>query len=178
MHFEPTPLSGAFLIELRLIQDDRGFFAREWCREEFGARGMATAMVQGNLSFNRKPGTLRGMHYQAPPHAEAKLVRCRQGSIYDVIVDLRPGSPSRLGWFGAKLSATNRKALYVPEGFAHGYLTLEPDTEVSYLVSEAYHPEAEMGIRFDDPSVGIAWPDIPIVSVSEKDLSWAWIKGS
>ena len=177
MRFEPTPLTGAHVVELELHADERGFFAREWCEEEFGARGLATRMVQGNLSCNRRRGTLRGMHYQASPHEEAKLVRCRRGAIYDVIVDLRRGSASRLDWFGVELSAENRRALYVPEGFAHGYLTLADDSEVSYLVSAPYHPAAERGIRYNDPAVDIAWPEIPIVSVSEKDRSWDLIDG-
>lgn len=177
MRFEPTPLAGAYVVELELHTDERGFFAREWCEEEFGARGLATRMVQGNVSYNRRRGTLRGMHYQASPHEEAKLVRCRHGAIHDVIVDLRPGSASRLDWFGVELSSENRRALYVPEGFAHGYLTLADDSEVSYLVSASYHPAAERGIRYNDPAVGIAWPELPITSVSEKDRSWDLIDG-
>ena len=171
MIFQPTPLAGAFVIDLEPHADERGFFARSFCEREFAAHGLATRYPQANTSFNRSAGTLRGMHWQAAPHAEAKLVRCTAGAIYDVIVDLRRGSASCLRWFGAELSARNRTALYVPEGFAHGFLTLEAETEVAYLMSESHAPAAARGMRFDDPRVGIVWPSRPAV-VSPKDLAY------
>src|SRR5262245_52591359 len=171
MIFQETPLAGAFVIELEPHADERGFFARTFCEREFAAHGLATRYPQANTSFNRKAGTLRGMHWQAAPHGEAKLVRCTSGAIFDVIVDLRRRSPTRLRWFGAQLDARNRSALYVPQGFAHGFLTLEPDTEVSYLMSESHHPDAARGMRFDEPRIGIAWPARPAL-VSPRDLAY------
>jgi dTDP-4-dehydrorhamnose 3,5-epimerase len=171
MIFQQTPLAGAFVIELEPHADDRGFFARTFCEKEFAAHGIATRYPQANTSFNGSTGTLRGMHWQAAPHAEAKLIRCTAGAIYDVIVDLRRSSPTRLRWFGAELSAQNRTGLYVPEGFAHGFLTLEAETEVAYLMSESHAPTAARGMRFDDPGVGIVWPSRPTV-VSPKDLAY------
>jgi dTDP-4-dehydrorhamnose 3,5-epimerase len=171
MIFQQTPLAGAFVIDLEPQTDERGFFARSFCEREFAAHGLAIRYPQANTSFNRSAGTLRGMHWQVAPHAEAKLVRCTAGHIYDVIVDMRRGSPTCLGWFGVELSARNRTALYVPEGFAHGFLTLEAEAEVAYLMSESYAPGAARGMRFDDPRVGIVWPSRPVV-VSPKDLAY------
>ena len=171
MIFQQTPLAGAYLVGLEPHADERGFFARTFCEREFAAHGLATRFPQANVSFNRRALTLRGMHWQVAPHAEAKLVRCTAGAIYDVIVDLRRRSASRLAWFGAELSAQRRNALYVPEGFAHGFLTLVPDTEVSYWMSASYAPEAARGVRFDDPRIGIAWPAQPAL-VSARDLAY------
>jgi dTDP-4-dehydrorhamnose 3,5-epimerase len=171
MIFHATPLAGAFVIELSPLRDERGFFARSFCEAEFGAHGLATHYPQANVSWNERAGTLRGMHWQAPPHAEAKLVRCTAGAIHDVIVDLRRRSPTRLQWFGVELDASNRRALYVPAGFAHGFLTLADASEVSYLMSASYQAEAARGMRFDDPRIGIAWPDAPRV-ISARDRTY------
>ncbi len=169
MKFTPTPLPGAFVIELEFKEDERGFFARTYCQTEFEAYGLNPRLAQCNISFNRKKGTLRGMHYQAKPYEEAKLVRCTMGAIYDVILDLRPGSPTFRQWFVLELSAANRKMLYVPEGFAHGFQTLEENTEVFYQMSEFYRPECARGVRWDDPAFGIRWPiDAPIISRNDR----------
>ncbi|MGH7286854.1 MAG: dTDP-4-dehydrorhamnose 3,5-epimerase family protein, partial [Myxococcota bacterium] len=151
MMFHTTPLADACVVELDPHVDERGLFARSFCAREFAAQGLPTHYPQANISWNREAHTLRGLHWQAAPHAEAKLVRCTAGAIHDVIVDLRRGSPTCLGWFGIELSASNRKALYVPEGFAHGFLTLTDESEVSYWMSESFAPEAARGLRFDDP---------------------------
>lgn len=171
MIFRELDLSGAYLVELEPHTDDRGHFARAWCREEFAEKGLATEFVQGNVSINPTAGTLRGLHYQKPPHGEVKLVRCVRGAIYDVIVDVRSDSPTRLDWVGVELTPQAFRMLYVPEGFAHGFLTLEPDTEVTYLVSEFYTPGTEAGLRYDDPALGIDWPR-PADKISEKDSHW------
>jgi dTDP-4-dehydrorhamnose 3,5-epimerase len=171
MIFTETGLPGAFLIEAEPQVDDRGFFVRIFCQKEFTARGVNASVAQANTSFSRSRGTLRGLHYQLPPHAEAKLVFCTQGSVYDVIVDLRSDSPTFRKWYGVELTSENHRLLYLPEGFAHGHLTLADDTLVTYLVSEFYAPRAERGIRYDDPAFGIQWPEEAVV-VSEKDLSW------
>ena len=171
MKFTETELPGAWTIDIEPIGDDRGYFARWYCRNEFAEHGLSAMEAQGNLSVNPIQGTLRGLHLQHPPSAEAKLVRCSSGVIFDVIVDCRAVSPTRWAWFGVELSAENHRALYVPEGFAHGYQTLEPDTEVFYLVSEFYDPAAEEGLRFDDPDIGIDWP-LPAQALSAKDTSW------
>jgi dTDP-4-dehydrorhamnose 3,5-epimerase len=163
-----TELCDAFRIELEPHSDERGFFARSFCQREFEARGLAGRFVQGNLSFNHRRGTIRGMHWQAAPHAEAKLVSCTAGAIYDVIVDLRPASPTHLRWIAVELSANNRSMLYVPEGFAHGFQTLRDDTEVFYLMSEFYVPEAGRGFRWDDPRFGIPWPE-ELTVISDRD---------
>ena len=168
MLFHPTPLSGSCVVEVDPHADARGFFARSYCEREFAARGLATRYPQASLSWNDRAGTLRGMHWQMAPRAEAKLVRCTAGAIYDVIVDLRRGSPTCLRWFGIELSARNRRALYVPEGFAHGFLTLADGSEVSYWMSESFAPELARGLRFDDPRLGIEWPAPPRV-ISERD---------
>ena len=171
MRFTETPLAGAFLLEIEPREDDRGFFARTFCRREFEAHGLNPAVAQANTSFNRARGTLRGMHYQLPPAAESKLVRCTSGAVHDVIVDLRPESPTYLRHYGVELTAENRRQLYVPELFAHGYLTLTDGAEVVYQVGEFYTPGAERGIRWDDLALGIAWP-IPVSVVSDKDAAW------
>lgn len=172
MIFTPTELDGAYVVDLEPREDERGFFARAWAQDEFGAHGLSTDVVQANIAFNRRKGTLRGMHFQREPHAEAKLVRCTRGALYDVIVDLRPGSPTQARWIGVELTADNRRMLYVPEGFAHGYQTLVDDTEAHYQVSAAYAPDAEGGVRWDDPAFGIEWPDPDPSVMSDKDRSW------
>ena len=172
MIFTETELKGAFIIELKKLEDNRGFFARSWCQNEFEAHGLNTRIVQANVSYNKKKGTLRGMHYQKAPHEETKLVRCTRGAIYDVIIDLRPTSPTRGQWIGVELTEGNYKMLYVPENFAHGFETLEDESEVIYQVSQFYTPGAENGIRWDDLAFNIAWP-IEVQVTSEKDKSWS-----
>ncbi|MGH7724070.1 MAG: dTDP-4-dehydrorhamnose 3,5-epimerase [Candidatus Eiseniibacteriota bacterium] len=170
MIFTETPLAGAYTIALEPREDERGFFARAFCQNELAAQGLETTIVQANMSYNFKRGTLRGMHYQMPPHAEVKMVRCIAGAIYDVIVDLRPESPTHLEWHGVELSAENRMMLYVPKGFGHGYQALTDHTEVLYMVTEFYTPGAERGMRWDDPAIGIRWP-IPNPILSPKDAA-------
>lgn len=172
MIFTETELPGAYVLDLERREDDRGFFARAWCMNELGDHGLVTRIVQANVSFNNRKGTLRGMHMQVAPHAEVKVIRATRGSVLDVIVDLRPDSPTFKQWTGVELSAANGRALYVPEGFAHGYQTLEDDTETFYLVSEFYAPDAERGLRWDDPAFGIEWPDPENAILSDKDASW------
>ena len=171
MKFVETGLSGAWLIKPELIPDERGFFARTWCRNEFADKGLNPNLAQCNISYNKVCGTLRGMHYQKVPHAEAKLVRCTQGGIYDVIVDLRNDSKTFTQWFGAELTAENRKALYVPEGFAHGFLTLKDDAEVLYQMTEFFHAECTAGVRWNDPAFSIQWP-IDVKVISERDQNY------
>ncbi|HKD35475.1 MAG TPA: dTDP-4-dehydrorhamnose 3,5-epimerase, partial [Pirellulales bacterium] len=171
MKFVPTPLHGAYTIELEKRGDHRGFFARFFCEREFGAVGLETRFVQVNNSLTAAAGTLRGMHFQVPPAAEVKVVRCIRGALHDVIVDLRPGSPTYLKSFGADLSAENRVMMYVPRGFAHGFITLSDDAEALYLVSDFYAPELERGVRFNDPRFAIRWP-IPPAEMSAKDREW------
>lgn len=171
MRFLPTELAGAMLIELEKRADARGFFARTFCEAEFAAAGLATRFLQANVSSNPKAGTLRGLHYQVAPHAEVKVIRATRGAIFDVIVDLRPDSPAFRRWQGFELTAEAGTMLYIPEGFAHGYQTLQGDTEVAYQVSAPYAPGAEAGIRHDDPAFGISWP-LPVAVISEKDASW------
>lgn len=168
MIFAQTKLSGAFIIEPEKLEDDRGFFARSWCLREFEAHGLNPRLVQCDISLSKKTGTLRGMHYQLSPFEEAKLVRCTSGSIYDAIIDLRPDSPTFKKHVGLVLTAENHKMLYVPEGFAHGFLTLEDNTEVFYQMSEYYSPEHARGVRWDDSAFGICWPLVP-TTVSERD---------
>jgi dTDP-4-dehydrorhamnose 3,5-epimerase len=169
--FHETPVRGAFLIEPQKREDERGFFARVFCEREFAAAGLETRFVQANNSLTGRRLTLRGMHYQLPPAAEVKLVRCVGGALYDVVVDLRPDSPSFGRWFGAELSAANRLMMYVPRGCAHGFVTLAEDTEALYLVSAFYAPEQERGLRYDDPWMGIEWPVAP-QDLSAKDAGW------
>jgi dTDP-4-dehydrorhamnose 3,5-epimerase len=172
MKFLETDLKGAYLIETEPIFDDRGFFARSWCQREFLEQGLNPNLVQCNISFNAKKGTLRGMHYQSKPHEEVKLVRCTKGSIYDVIVDIRPNSPTFKSWYGIDLNSINRKMLYIPEGFAHGFQTLEDNTEVFYQMSNFYHGESARGLRWDDPDVGIDWILTENLIISEKDQNY------
>lgn len=171
MIFNPTPLAGAFVIEPELRQDERGFFARAWCQREFTEHGLNPRLVQCSLSFNHKRGTLRGMHYQAAPYEEAKLVRCTSGAIYDVMVDLRPASATFKRYFGVTLSASAHNMLYIPEGFAHGFLTLEDNTEIFYQMSEFYAPDYGRGFRWNDPAFGIRWP-APVQVISERDAAY------
>ncbi|MEM1102643.1 MAG: dTDP-4-dehydrorhamnose 3,5-epimerase [Pseudomonadota bacterium] len=171
MKFTQTDLQDAVLIDIEPRDDARGFFSRMFCEKEFAEAGLVSKYVQHNYSFNHKRGTLRGMHYQNAPHREVKVVQCVKGAIYDVIVDIRPASPTYLLWRGFELSENNRRQLYVPEGFAHGYVTLEDDSAVSYLVSAFYAPGAEGGLRWSDPAIGIDWPLEPDV-ISDKDASW------
>ncbi len=168
MHFINTPLEGVYLIETEKREDERGFFSRIFCKDEFAKHGIESQFVQVNNSLSLKKGTLRGMHYQAPPKGEAKLIRCIQGAFYDVALDLRPESKTFGISFGVEISAKNRKMVYVPAGFAHGFLTLQDHTEVLYFVSEMYAPEFEKGVRFDDPQFNIQWPFSPVV-ISDKD---------
>jgi dTDP-4-dehydrorhamnose 3,5-epimerase len=168
MKFIETPLKGAFVIELEKRGDERGFFARTFCKKEFEANGLNNEIVQINNSLSKDKGTLRGMHYQLSPKSEDKIVRCIKGSLFDVIIDLRPDSETFKKWFGTELSAENRNMLVVPKGFAHGFITLEENTEAFYLVTEYYSPEHERGVRYNDPAFGIKWPIEPIV-ISDKD---------
>ncbi len=171
MIFTETGLKDAFIIEPELLHDERGFFARTWSQEEFLQRGLNPRVVQQNISLNKMRGTLRGMHYQVEPHQETKLVRCTAGTIFDVLVDLREDSPTFLKWIGFELSSNNRRMLYVPESFAHGFQTLEDDTEVVYQISEYYHPESAQGLRWDDPALGIEWP-LPVTVISQRDKQY------
>jgi dTDP-4-dehydrorhamnose 3,5-epimerase len=171
MIFQPTPLAGAYVIDLEKRGDDRGFFARAFCQREFAAHDLATQMVQANNSLSAYKGTLRGMHYQLAPKAETKLVRCIRGALFDVILDLRADSPTFGQSYGAELSAENRRMMYVPKGFAHGFITLADDTEALYLVDEFYAPESERGVRWNDPRFAIAWPAEPTV-MSDKDRNF------
>jgi len=171
MTFHETKLRWVFEIHLEPKSDERGFFARTWCQKEFAAHGLSPRLVQCNVSFNTRRGTLRGIHYQAAPHAEAKLVRCTKGAIYDVVVDLRPESPTLRGFMAVVLTAKNRRALYVPEGCGHGFLTLEDETEVFYQMSEFYNAKSGRGVRWDDPAFQIAWPE-KVEVISERDRSY------
>jgi dTDP-4-dehydrorhamnose 3,5-epimerase len=176
MRFHATPLSGCYTVELEKRMDSRGFFARVFCAEEFTRERLESRFVQMNTSLSLRRGTLRGMHYQVSPAEEAKLVRCLTGALYDVVLDLRPDSPSHGQWFGAELDADNRRMMYVPKGCAHGFLTLEDNTEVLYLVSAFYAPESERGVRYDDPRFGIRWPFSP-TEMSDKDRTWPYYRG-
>ena len=171
MKFHPTPLNGAYTIELEKRGDDRGFFARAFCQREFEAAGVPMSAVQMNNALSAKAGTLRGMHYQLPPAAEIKVVRCIRGALYDVIIDLRPGSPTHARWIGINLSADSYQMLYAPEGFAHGYQTLTDDAEMYYTTSAFYAPSAARGVRYDDPAFGIRWP-LPVSMISDADRRW------
>lgn len=169
MIFEETPLAGAFVIEPEPVTDTRGFFARLFCTKAFADRGLDPHLDQISMSYNARAGTLRGLHLQRPPNAEAKLVRVTAGAIFDVIADVRKGSPTYGRWFGVELSAQNRKQIYIPEGFAHGFQTLVGDTEVAYHISVPYAPEASTGIRWDDPDLAIAWPAPQTITISDRD---------
>ena len=171
MIFTETRINGAFIIDLDVKEDSRGFFARAFCQSELEEHGLNPVIAQANIAFNRRKGTVRGMHFQFPPAAETKLVRCTKGSILDVIVDLRPESPTFLDHISVELSSDNHRALYVPERFAHGYQALEDVTEMSYQTSEFYTAEAEGGLRYDDPDLGLTWP-LPATEMSDKDRAW------
>jgi dTDP-4-dehydrorhamnose 3,5-epimerase len=169
--FTETALAGAYVIDLERREDTRGYFARAFCQEEFAQHGLEPVIAQANVAFNRAAGTLRGMHFQYPPKAETKLVRCTRGAIVDIIVDLRPESPTYLQNISVELNEENGRALYVPERFAHGYQTLLDETETSYQVGEFYAPETEGGLAYDDPRLGLVWP-LPVTAISEKDAQW------
>lgn len=168
MTFTETKLKGAFIIDVTRMEDERGFFARSWCKKEFEAHGLNADAVQANVSYNKHKATLRGMHYQKAPYAETKTIRCTSGAIYDVILDIRPDSETYLDWFGIELTSDSFRMLYVPEGFAHGFITLADHTAVHYLVTAFYTPGSEAGIRFDDPAFNVQWPIAPQI-ISEKD---------
>jgi dTDP-4-dehydrorhamnose 3,5-epimerase len=172
MIFRPTPVRDAFIVELEKHGDERGFFARVYCEREFERAGLDARFVQVNNSLSARKGTLRGMHYQLAPHEESKLVRCIRGALFDVVLDLRPQSPTFGKWFGAELSADNRNMMFVPRGCAHGFLTLQDDTEAFYFAGDFYQPAAERGVRWDDPRFSIKWPGQPVV-ISERDRAWA-----
>lgn len=177
MNFIETELKGAFIIDVQSLEDERGFFARAWCEKEFKKHGLVSRMVQANISVNKKKGTLRGLHYQVAPFEEAKLMRCTRGAIFDVIIDLRPESPTYKSWLGVELTTKNHKMLYIPEGFAHGYQTLEDDTEVFYQVSQFYSPESERGVNWGDPIFEVEWPITDDIIISAKDKNWANYQG-
>jgi dTDP-4-dehydrorhamnose 3,5-epimerase len=171
MNFHPTTLPDAWLIELEPVIDSRGFFARTFCTDEFAAKGLETHYPQHSVSYSARRGTVRGMHYQRDPDSEAKLVRCVKGTIWDVIIDIRPGSPTYRRWQAFELSSANRNQLYIPKGFAHGFQTLSDDVEVNYLISVPFSPKSSFGIRHDDRSFEIHWP-LPVTEISIKDLNW------
>ena len=171
MIFTPLKLYGAYCVDLERHEDDRGFFARAWCAREYEAIGLTPGLVQASVSFNKKNGTLRGMHFQVPPSAEIKIVRCTRGALYDVIVDLRPQSKTFLEWTAVELTAENGRALYIPQGFAHGFQTLANETEIFYQMSEFYAPECARGFRWNDPAIGIVWPEerARVISVRDRE---------
>lgn len=175
MIFTETKLAGAYVIDLEKRGDSRGFFARSFCQDEFEKHGLVNKVVQTNVSLSKHQGTLRGMHYQESPYAETKLVRCTQGAIYDVIVDIRPESPTFRQWIGVELTSNNHRMLFVPQHFAHGFITLMNDSEVTYQVSQVYHPGSERGLRYNDPALGIVWPQAVNV-ISDKDAAWPDMK--
>lgn len=171
MIFTETDISGSYLIDVKRIGDERGFFGRLWCEREMEEMGLVSSIKQSNIGVSPLKGTLRGLHYQTAPHQEVKIIRCPRGAIYDVIVDLRPDSPTFKKWFAVELTAENSRMLYVPEGCATGYQTLDDDTEIYYHTSEFYHPESATGVRYDDPAFGIEWP-LPIAAISDNDKNW------
>jgi dTDP-4-dehydrorhamnose 3,5-epimerase len=170
--FVPTKLEDTYVLELERHEDERGFFARAWCRDEFADHGLASELSQCSISRNSRSGTLRGMHFQTAPHEEAKLVRCTAGAIFDVIIDLRPDSSTYTDWIGVELEAERGNALYVPKGFAHGFQTLVDETDVLYMISDPYVPEAASGVRWDDPAFTIEWPHAEGRTISDRDLAW------
>lgn len=176
MRFVELSLAGALIIEPERHTDERGWFARTWCRDEFARRGLPVAWAQSSVAYNRRRGTLRGLHYQDDPFPEAKLVRCTRGAVHDVIVDLRPASPTFANWIAVELSTANGRQLFVPPGFAHGYQTLTDDAEMFYQISESYRPELARGLRWDDPALAIAWPDCPERTISPRDLSFPCLR--
>lgn len=171
MIFTETEISGSYLIDVKRIGDERGFFGRLWCEREMEEMGLVSTIKQSNIGVSPLKGTLRGLHYQTAPHQEVKIIRCPRGAIYDVIVDLRPDSPTFKKWFAVELTAENSRMLYVPEGCATGYQTLVDDTEIYYHTSEFYHPESATGVRHDDPAFGIEWP-LPVAAISDNDKNW------
>lgn len=175
MIFTETKLKGAYIIDIKKVEDDRGFFGRWFCKQTWEAHGLKATVVQANLSYNKLKGTLRGLHMQVAPHEETKLVRCTRGSVYDVIVDMRQNSETYRQWIGVELTADNYRMLYVPEGFAHSYITLEDHSEVTYSVTQVYTPGAERGFRWDDPAFGIQWPIEPVI-ISPKDQAFPWLQ--
>jgi dTDP-4-dehydrorhamnose 3,5-epimerase len=178
MKISTLDIPGALIVDVEELSDERGFFARTFCRQEFAAHGLSTSIAQSSISFNKLRGTLRGMHYQTKPHEEAKLVRCTKGVIYDVIIDLRNDSPTFKQWLSVELSADNHRGLYIPEGVAHGFLTLADDCEVLYQISEFFHPECASGVRWNDPAFGIHWPE-KVCIISERDQRYAdFIEGA
>jgi dTDP-4-dehydrorhamnose 3,5-epimerase len=171
MIFTESPLAGVFVVELERRRDERGFFARAYCATEFAARGLGPELRQCSVSYNARQGTLRGLHYQAAPHEEHKLVRCTSGAVFDVVVDVRPASPTYRRWFGADLTADNHRSLFIPPGFAHGFISLTDHAEVYYMISVAHAPEFSRGVRWNDPAFGIAWPLAPAV-ISARDAAY------
>jgi dTDP-4-dehydrorhamnose 3,5-epimerase len=171
MIFTETKLKGAYVIDIERRTDHRGFFARVWCAEEFESHGLNPHLVQSNIGFNTQAGTLRGMHFQAAPHAEVKLVRCTMGAVYDVMVDLRPGSPTHREWVAVELTADNRRMVYIPEGFAHGYQALTDNAEICYHTTQLYAPASAGGVRYDDTAFGIVWP-LSVTAISDADRIW------
>ena len=171
MKFTETPIGGVYVIDVEPVEDHRGFFARTFCEDEFRARGLETHFAQASIAFSARKGTLRGMHYQRDPWAEVKLVRCTRGGVYDAVIDLRPLSPTFRRNFAVELTADNRRLLYVPKGLAHGYQTLEDDTEISYQMSTPYHPEAAAGVRWNDPAFGVRWP-AEVTVIAERDAAY------
>ena len=172
MNFIKTEIEGLYVVELKKLGDERGFFARAWCEKEFAEKNLTSRMVQANTSYSKNKGTLRGLHYQVSPHKEAKIMRCIKGAIFDVAVDLRPDSGTYKKWFGIELTESNRRMLFIPEGFAHGYQTLVEDTEVFYMSSAFYASEAERGLRWNDPAIAIKWPITENLNITDKDRSW------
>ncbi len=172
MLFQETILAGAWIIELEPVSDHRGFFTRTFCTDEYARHGLETSFLQHSLSGSLTRGTVRGMHFQRPPHEEVKVVTCIKGEVWDVILDLRPDSPTFCRWAGFKLTAENRRRIYIPKGFAHGFQTLSDDAEVSYLISTPYRPESASGVRYDDPAFAIRWP-LPVAAISDRDRGWA-----
>jgi dTDP-4-dehydrorhamnose 3,5-epimerase len=177
MIFTESPLPGAFLVDLEPLADERGFFARSFCADEFAAKGLGVEWRQCSVSFNARKGTLRGLHYQAAPHEEHKLVRCTAGAIFDVIVDIRPHSTGYRRWFGAELTALNRRSLYIPPGYAHGFVTLSDDAEVYYMISVAHAPAQARGFRWSDPAFGIQWPVTPSI-ISSRDAAYPLLEST
>jgi dTDP-4-dehydrorhamnose 3,5-epimerase len=176
VNFTESPLAGAYIVDVNRLEDERGFFARSFCVEEFRGLGLATEMSQCSVSFNALRGTLRGLHFQAAPHEEEKLVRCTRGAVFDVIVDIRPESPTYRRYFGAELTAENQRALYIPKGFAHGFLSLVDETELYYMISVAHVPGAARGLRWNDPALNINWPFPPRV-ISNRDAEFPLLAG-
>jgi dTDP-4-dehydrorhamnose 3,5-epimerase len=177
MIFTESPLPGAYLVDMHRLPDERGFFARSYCADEFAARGLGPELRQCSISYNARKGTLRGMHYQDAPHGEHKLVRCTSGAIFDVIVDIRPASSTHCRWFGAELTADNRRSLFIPPGFAHGFVTLTDDTEVYYMISVVHAPDFSRGLRWDDPAFAIDWP-LPPTVISGRDAAYPLLEVS